>query len=535
MNINRIREYYEGPEYLKALRQRAENVKICANDPMARARMILDVYAVDFERFCEDFLFLIIPEYGDAIKPFFLFEYQKNILRKIQEAELSGTDCEFLCDKPRGMGLTWLIVAYFYWRWLFTPNWSAFILSRTETEVDDGTAQPGSSIFSKIRWMQARTPKWLLPEGFEPKGKKGNSTDSTLRMLNPILGSAIIGSSTNSSAGRSRRYTVTFVDECFSIERFSEVYRSLQSVSRIKLFVSTTKAGSVYRKFKDMISEAGNYISLKWQDHPWKDQEWYEEQLKKAEFDPEVMKEIDVSYAVNPKLQYYPQIKDAKIASLHYEPGKPLYTGLDFGKNDLTVIVWAQFIGNQINILECYHNSQRPAPWYAPFLNPELPLDDGLIYSQFQKEMLARVRGWAKPTGSFGEVAHTQKSMTDNKSIADVLGKLGVRIIVNNYAIEHEARRMATSQLLPRMVFNESSEGVMWLYDAITNSRYKNSEASKTTSMTPVHDDEISDARSALENFCVNAGRVFKHQRKDVSNEMNTNNFIGNLIKSMRV
>jgi hypothetical protein len=307
----------------------------------------------------------------------------------------------------------------------------------------------------------------------------------------------------------------------------------LQSVARIKIFISTTKAGTVYRKFKDMCQEAGNYISLTWRDHPWKDQEWYEEQLKKAEFDPEVMKEIDVSYAVNPKLQYYPQIKDSKIAPLHYEPGKPLYTGLDFGKNDLTVIVWAQFSGNQLNILECYHNSQRPAPWYAPFLNPELELSHE--YSPFQMEMLVRVRGWKKPIGNFGEVAHTIKSMTDNKSIADVLAKLGVRLIVNNYAIGHEARRMATSQMLPKMVFNESSEGVMWLYDAIMNSRYKNSEASKTSAMTPVHDDEISDARSAMENLCSNIGRVFKHQRTDISDNMKEGGFINNLIRGLRV
>lgn len=536
MNVVRIREYYDSPEYMQKLQTRADNVRLLAADPLARARMIADVYCVDFERFCEDFLFLIMPEFGDAIKPFFLFEYQKKIIRKIQESEMSMTDMELLVDKPRGMGITWIVSAYIYWRWLFTPNWTGFILSRTETEVDDGTASPSNSIFSKIRWMIARTPKWILPGGFESKGKKGTSTDSSLRILNPVIGSAIMGSSTNSNAGRSRRYSLIFIDECFAIDRFNEVYRALQTVSRVKIFVSTTKASSVARKFKDMCELAGNYISLTWRDHPFKDDEWYQEQLRKAEFDPEVMKEVDVSYSVSEAMQYYPQIKEAKIVRIEYNPQLPVYQFLDFGKNDLTVIGWAQFSGNQINIIECYANKGKgKVEWYAPFMNPEHPVDPSFAYSPLQDQFMRNVRQWKKPTAWFGERAHTIKSMADNRSIADVLARCGIRILVNNYAVEYEPRRKATTQLLSKIVFNEGSEGVMKLYDAIANSRYKNSESSKNNSMEPVHDSEIADYRAALENLCVNVGRIFKHQRSDVGENMKAGGFAQNLIQFLRV
>lgn len=551
MNIKRIEEYYDSPEYLKKLQSRAENVRLCAADPMARGRMILDVYAVDFERFCEDFLFLILPEYGDKIKPFFLFDYQKEIIHKIENAELSYDNMELLVDKPRGMGITWLIVAYFYWRWLFTPNWTAFILSRTETEVDDGTASPSNSIFGKLRWLIKHTSKFLVPEGFEAKGKKGTSTDSTLRIINPVMGSAIMGSSTNANAGRSRRYSVVLIDECFSIEHFNDVWKALQSVARILIFVSTTKAGINYKRFKDMCEKAGNYVSLTWRDHPFKDEEWYEEQKLKAEFDPEVMKEIDVSYAISVASQYYPQVAQSILAPARYEPNLPLYVGLDFGKNDFTVIVWVQFSGNNIRVLECYSNNQRPPIWFAPFLNPELELTDGganytpeplkepervFTYSPKQIELMARVRGWKKPMGYFGEVAHMQKSTADHRSVADILGRKGIRIIANNYAIEHEPRRHATSSLLPRTVFNDESEGALNLYDAIMNSRYKKAGSSEAVSMQPVHDEEIADYRSAFENLCVNIGRIFKHQRRETQEgEVKQNNFAANLIKYLRV
>lgn len=534
MNISRIKEYYEGPEYLDKLRGRLENVKSLSIDPISRLHLMADIYQYDFERFCEDILFLIIPEFGDAIKPFFLFDYQRKIIDKLEWAEMDGGDQEILIDKPRGMGITWLIVAYFYWKWLFKANWTAFILSRTETEVDDGTAAPGNSIFSKLRWTIAHTPKWMLPEGFKPKGEKGTSTDSTLKLINPTNGAGIFGSSTNSSAGRSRRYSVVFMDECFAIEHFTETHRSLTSVARVQVYVSTTKASREAKNFKDSIEKAGNHISLDWKDHPWKDQEWYEQMLLKAEFDPEIMKEVDKGYAVSEKMQYYPDIKFAKTVTIHYNPNLPIYCGLDFGKKDYTVIIWAQFDGNQINILECYGNNNKPkAVWYAPFMNRDHPIDteDHFVYTPKSLQILEKVRIWEKPKGFFGESAHFIQSQADNKSIATELAKCGIRIMCNQYAIEHTPRRNATALLLPKMVFNESSAGVMKLYDCITNSRWK-----KGSSNEPEHDDEIADYRAALENLAVNVGRIFKHQRGESSSgSLKKDGFISKLIQSLKV
>lgn len=536
MNIKRIREYYESEEYMKKLRQRVENLQLLSQNELVRAQMMEDIYSVDFTRFCEDFLFLMIPEFGDAIKPFFLFEYQIKIIDKIQEAERNGGDVELLVDKPRGMGITWLIVAYFYWCWIFRPNDTSFILSRTETEVDDGTSTPGNSIFAKIRWMQARTPKWLLPRSFKAKGEKGTSTDSTLKLINSDIGSAIMGSSTNSNAGRSRRYSRTLIDECFAIERFTEVHRSLTTVARINIYVSTTKASREAKKFKDSIEEAGNYIPLEWRDHPWKDEEWYKDQIRKSEFDPEIMKEVDKGYSVSKKMQYYPEIEFAKSVRITYDPSLPVYCGLDFGKKDMTVIIFAQFTGDQINIISVYANKNKgKAQWYAPFMNPEAEVKEGFIYNEAQLKKIEEYRKWRKPTAYFGEVAHTIKSMADNRSIADVMSREGIKIQANNYAIEHEPRRKATSLMLPKTVFNEADDGAMELMESIANSKYKKSTSSKETSMQPEHDDEIADYRAAFENLCVNVGRIFKHQRSDVKESLKQNNFAANIIQMLRV
>lgn len=530
-----IEAWYNGPEYLKKLQSRANNLRMCEADPLQRARLIMDIWAVDPVAFIEDFLFIHMPEFRNETKPMFLFDYQKRIIMRLLEAEQSGLDIELLIDKPRGMGFTWLVCGYLVWRWLFSPNWSGFVLSRTETEVDDGSADPSSSIFGKIRFLLGHLPPWILPPGFKAKGQKGTSTDSKLRLINPQMGTIIAGSSTNANAGRSRRYSFIFADECFSIERFTEVWRSLQSVARVKVFGSTVKPGRVFKEFKELIEGQGNYISLSWKDHPFKDQEWYDEQVKKAEFDPEVMKEISADYALNPKSQYYPEVAQAKVDSIQYDRKLPLYCFLDFGKQDLTVIGWMQFDGRQVKILEAYSNKQRPLDFYVPFLTPNWSYDPAKYPST---ELLNRVRAWEKPVGYFGEQAHFRTDMPTNSSIAKELSKFGIRLIYNQYAINYDPRRKAAALLLPRCVFNRDSAGAMELFDALANSRYTSSvvATSKVSVLKPVHDDGIADFRAAFENGMVNLSRVIKFQRDRASEESEeTRNFYSDLIKYLRV
>ena len=265
------------------------------------------------------------------------------------------------------------------------------------------------------------------------------------------MGTVIVGSSTNQNAGRSRRYRFIFVDECFFIENFLTVWRSLQSVARVKVFVSSVKQGRVAEQFKDMCKERGNYITLSWQDHPWKDQAWFDDKMKLAEFDPEVTKEIEVDYSVNIRDQYYPEVRQALIETVNYNDALPVYVGLDLGKQDLTVIVWAQFAGNYLDIIECYSSFQKPLDWYVPFLNPETMPPDPSRYNEPQLLTLARVRRFRKPRAYFGEQAHFTKAMGMNMSAAQILMKNGIKLLCNPYAVKYEPRRHATSMLLQRL------------------------------------------------------------------------------------
>ena len=157
--------------------------------------------------------------------------------------------------------------------------------------------------------------------------------------------------------------------------------------------------------------------------------------------------------------------------------------------------------------------------------------------NETQMETLKKVRSWKKPVGYFGEQAHFNKIMPLNISIAQVLFRNGIRLMCNTNAVKYEPRRHATSMLLPKTRFNENSSGAMECYDALAQSRYAVSRASTSeeTGKKPVHDDDISDMRSAWENACVNVPRIIKSQRDDVGPNFRDNGFASALVSRLRV
>lgn len=531
-----IEEYYQSTEYLTKIRQRLTNLKKMTEDEFFREKMMLDVYPVDKIKFIEDFFFVKFTEFGGQPKPFFLFPYQKNILLDLQEDFLSNNDIDRLIDKPRGMGLTWLLAADFLHSWLFRPNWSALILSRTESEVDDGTSTPDASIFGKIRWQINMLPKWMIPEGFKSKDGKGTSTDSSLRLINPQLDTIIAGSSTNSNAGRSRRYSQIMVDECFYIENFTKVNRALNSVARHKIYISTTVESKSAKDFKEMCEAKGTYTTLTWKDHPFKDQQWYEDLHEKARLldDPDLLREAEVNYTVSPKSQYYPQIAESITEPAQYERERPLYVSLDMGgRQDLTVIGYWQFDGKYFKLLDAYENTNKPTEWYAPFLVPNIPYNTD-HYSEFQREFINKVNSMNKPVAYFGELDHTIKRRPTNKSDADVLRPFGINIRYNQYAIQHPPRRQATAQLLPRMIFNSESDAALRVYDAVMNSKYAGKDGTVNEQIKPIHgSDGTADRRCMVENFAVSIGRVLKNQRNENMND-DTRSFARAVISQLR-
>ena len=521
--------------------ERLDVLRICDGDPLKITEFVVDRWALNPITFIEQFGYIFNPKFNNSVKPLFLFDYQKKILIRIWQNELSGKENEILIDKPREMGLTWILVWYCIWRWLFTPNWSVGILSRKEDEVDDGTSEPGKAIFGKIRWGLQHLPGWLMPTDFQFKGKKGTSTDKQMYISNPQMSSSMVGSTANENAFRGSRFSMSWVDECFFIERFLAVQASISAIADTRVYCSTSKVGRSYQKYVEGKEKEGNHIALTYKDNPFKDEIWHEQKIKEAEYNPEALREVDVSYAVNTTMQYYPEIVKAKVSPVNYDRKRPLFVSLDYGRQDHTVLIWWQFDGTNFNILECVAKNKVNFEWFTPFLNKDLAYDESLFIGYF-KELINKIRSWEKPKGVFGEPAHKQVHYPSNSSIQKELAKFGIRLLTNDNACSYEVRRTASSIILPKCVFNQDSSGVMELYDCIQNSRYAGTVkgSSKESLMKPAHDDEVGDYRSAFENGAVNVPRVLRLQRGEISEtlkqrESDGTNVITSLIKYLKI
>lgn len=536
MRLALLDNYYNSNEYKVKLLQRVSVLQECEGENLKITQYALEQWSVNPIIFIEQFGWIINPKYHNEVKPFFLFDYQKRIIERIWQAEVDGKEIEILIDKPREMGLTWVLIWYQIWRWLFSKNWSGFNLSRSEAEVDDGTADPSSSLFGKFRWGLNKLPSWLTPEGFNPKGKKGTSTDSALRISNPQMQSTLVGSTTNSNAGRSRRYSFAFIDECFFIEHFMEVRRAMTSTANVRIYVSTSAVGKSFKDFRDLCEQQGNYISLKYEDNPFKDKEWYDQKVMEAQIDPEAMKEVEVSYQIPLASQYYPEINQARCAKVEYDRHRPLFGFLDYGRQDHTVLGFTQFDGRELKILECVAKNKVDFEWFYPFMDKSLIYDPLKYFGNYAK-MLERIRTWEKPLVYFGEPAHKQVHYPSNTSIQQELARHHIRLMINDNASSHEVRRKAASLLLPKTVFNSDSDGCMELYDAIAASRYagSNKGTSKESIMKPAHDDEIGDYRSAFENLCCNITRILRTQRTEIHSDLKQSNFFQAINRFLKI
>ena len=142
MRTKLLQDWYISKEYLAKNKARGDIWNKCGTDQFFITKMALEVWSKDPIAFIETFGWVIIPEFNNAIKPFFLFPYQRKIIEKIHQAELSGEDHEILVDKPRGMGLTWTLVGIRY-----------------GVGCSSRTGEVLTCLVVKVKWMMAL---WML-------------------------------------------------------------------------------------------------------------------------------------------------------------------------------------------------------------------------------------------------------------------------------------------------------------------------------------------------------------------------------------
>lgn len=200
---------------------------------------------------------------------------------------LEETPDNGVVDKSRDVGVTWLVAAYYVWRWLTVPGWAGAIGSR-KADLLDKLNDP-KSIFWKLEYIIRMLPDWLRPIGFEMKTHRNYA-----RLINPEMRSSITGEA-GPEMGRGGRSSFYFLDEFGVMPRAGQVRAAVADNSKTVLFASTA-TGPDTEFYKLVHDENIPHFRISWQDDPRKSPEWRDNYLRMN--GPIITaREVDIDYS----------------------------------------------------------------------------------------------------------------------------------------------------------------------------------------------------------------------------------------------
>lgn len=219
--------------------------------------------------------------------PFLLFPKQAEFIEWVIARWRNRED--WLVEKCRDVGLSWLCVAVAVWMFLFQPGTVVGFGSRKEEYVDK-LGDP-KALFWKIRTFID-----LLPAEFRPAGWNSDKHAPFMRVINPETGSAIVGEA-GDNIGRGNRTSIYFKDESAFYERPEKIDAALSQTSNCKGDVSTPN-GEGNPFWKKRFGGRIPVFVFDWRDDPRKGPQWYEQQ--KNTLDPVVLaQEVDRDYSAS--------------------------------------------------------------------------------------------------------------------------------------------------------------------------------------------------------------------------------------------
>lgn len=273
--------------------------------------------------------------------PFDLWPKQEDYLRWVEQMVAQGD--EFLAEKSRDVGVSWLNGMFAEHRWLFHPGFQTTFGANKEDSVDR-LGDP-KSIFEKIRLSLYRLPDWMMPKGFSPR-----KHDNHMRILNPANGNAITGES-GDNMGRGGRSTLYFVDEAAHVERADRVDAAIVAVANARGWVSSVYGmGGLFARKRNRLPPE-RVFTFHFRDDPRKDKAW--EAKARAEIDPVVFaQEYDIDYTASVEGICIPakwvQSAQRLAEIVDYPRPKKGTAGVDVGGEGKSKSVWCGKFGPHV-------------------------------------------------------------------------------------------------------------------------------------------------------------------------------------------
>ncbi len=226
-----------------------------------------------------------------AALPFITYPFQDPVFCELSDAigqeDVGG-------EKSRDMGLSWMYLALFEWRWHFHDLQAFLLVSRNENLVDK-TDEP-DCLFWKIDFIHRYQPGWLLP----------NLARQKMSLANHDNQSTITGSSTTSDTSRGGRKLAVLLDEFAAVPDGQSMKRAARDVTN-SIFYNSTPQGAANAFAQTMLSGIKRF-TLHWSVHPAKARGLYTSEAGRlVQLDKHVFEEG------------YPFVLDGKLRSLWYD------------------------------------------------------------------------------------------------------------------------------------------------------------------------------------------------------------------------
>lgn len=308
--VDPIHWYVERDPAARRLLMRAELVRRArlyerAEDDLKLRLGLIERARRDTQFFFDQFVFSFEPRQLKHY-PMVLWPIQRRFVAFVEQAmaDARHQPVDWLSDKSRDMGVTYLCIGIVTKHWRFVKGFQAGFCSNLERTVD--TLGNPSSIFEKVRLVLDLMPWWMRPAGYD------RDQDALyLRILNRENGNAIIGEK-GEQAGRGGRCSIYVVDEAAFVDKADNVNRALSAVSNCRGWVSTANGmGNFFYRHRH--GGGARVLTLHYRDHPWKDEEWAkaeEKRIGKQAFAAEVA--IDYAGSVPSLCVELPWVEAAK-------------------------------------------------------------------------------------------------------------------------------------------------------------------------------------------------------------------------------
>lgn len=234
IQVKKLPFYNDLPDNYADLLKLRLYIRERAMDDLEFRNKIIDIVSEDVCAFANLLVYVFEPRppAGPKSIPLMLWPDQADVLTWFDEC-FGRRDA--VCEKSRGIGMSWTIIVLFYHKWRFMHGCKLGICTKDESTLDGPDA---NFLLGKFQFIHDNMPAWLRVDSFGNDIMKRTIQDHTI--VNTIMDSTITGYAPTDMKPRSLRFTAFAHDEHALYPRNSqEAHASVSGTTNSIFFIST--------------------------------------------------------------------------------------------------------------------------------------------------------------------------------------------------------------------------------------------------------------------------------------------------------